>query len=225
MNYIVASSKNWNNDVLINELKSLVGGKWELLEKKEELTIEYVKGIDPAFIFFPHWSFIIPEEIHHSFNCVIFHMTDLPFGRGGSPLQNLISRGFKDTKISALRAAKEIDSGEIYLKKDLSLYGTAEEIYMRAGKIIMSMIKEIIENNIRPKPQVGESINFKRRTPEMSNCNSLETLEEFYEQIRMLDAKGYPNAFFENEFFRFELTRASFKSNNSILADVRITKK
>ena len=32
------------------------------------------------------------QEIHENYKCIIFHMTDLPFGRGGSPLQNLISR-------------------------------------------------------------------------------------------------------------------------------------
>ncbi len=26
------------------------------------------------------------------FECVCFHMTDVPYGRGGSPLQNLIIR-------------------------------------------------------------------------------------------------------------------------------------
>jgi len=38
-------------------------------------------------------------------------MTDLSYGRGGSPLQNLIVRGYKDTMISALWIEKELDSG------------------------------------------------------------------------------------------------------------------
>lgn len=44
-------------------------------------------------------------------------MTDLPYGRGGSPLQNLIVRNHYKTKISEIRVKKEIDSGPIYLKK------------------------------------------------------------------------------------------------------------
>jgi len=50
-------------------------------------------------------------------------MTDLPFGRGGSPLQNLIVRGFTHTKLSALRVEKGLDTGDIYLKEDLEQYG------------------------------------------------------------------------------------------------------
>ena len=38
-------------------------------------------------------------------------MTDLPFGRGGTPLQNLIVKGFDKTKISALKVTKGIDAG------------------------------------------------------------------------------------------------------------------
>ena len=35
-------------------------------------------------------------------------MTDLPYGRGGSPLQNLIIRGFESTKISAIEFKMEL---------------------------------------------------------------------------------------------------------------------
>ena len=41
--------------------------------------------------------------------------------------------------------AKEIDAGPIYLKRDLSLLGTAQKIYNDAAIIIADMIKEIIE--------------------------------------------------------------------------------
>ena len=47
-------------------------------------------------------------------------MTDLPYGRGGSPLQNLIVRGHKHTMISAIKCVKELDAGPIYLKKPLT---------------------------------------------------------------------------------------------------------
>jgi len=45
-------------------------------------------------------------------------MTDLPFGRGGSPLQNLIERGIKKTKISAIKVDGGIDTGDIFFKRD-----------------------------------------------------------------------------------------------------------
>ena len=61
-------------------------------------------------------------------------MTDLPYGRGGSPLQNLIIRGHKKTKISALRMVNELDAGPIYFKRSLSLNGNAQKIYSSCSK-------------------------------------------------------------------------------------------
>ena len=149
-------------------------------------------------------------------------MTDLPFGRGGSPLQNLIERGIKNTKISAIKCVKELDAGEIYLKKDFDIsYGSAREIYARAGEIISKMIDEIIAAAPEPIPQVGEITEFKRRKPEQSNIKDLDSIEKIYDYIRMLDADGYPKAFLENEKIKFEFTNAKFE-NNKLIANVEI---
>jgi methionyl-tRNA formyltransferase len=194
------------------------------LHEKDELTFEYLQKVNPQYIFFPHWSYIIPKRIYENFDCVVFHMTDLPFGRGGSPLQNLIVKGHQNTKISALKVSKGLDTGPIYLKRDLSLLGTAEEIFLRAGKTINEMIVEIIENQSIPVEQSGEVSVFKRRKPEHSNIEELENLEDIFDYIRMLDADGYPKAFIETEHFKIEFSRANLKKD-SIIADVRITKK
>src|SRR5574344_937997 len=80
---------------------------------KQQLNYEYLKKINPEYIFFPHWSYKISDSIYNNFKCIIFHETDLPYGRGGSPIQNLIERGIYKTKISAIQCAEEIDSGDI----------------------------------------------------------------------------------------------------------------
>jgi methionyl-tRNA formyltransferase len=130
-------------------------------------------------------------------------MTDLPFGRGGSPLQNLIARGIYKTKVSALKCSKELDAGPIYLKKDLLLRGSAHEILEKCSKVIFSMIQEIIIQKPEPKEQTGEVTVFKRRTPAESNLESLEDMIKIYDYIRMLDAEGYPPAFLETSSFIF----------------------
>jgi len=222
MKYVIANS----NSIIIQSLKNhFIPNDFHFIENKQELTVDLLKEINPKYIFFPHWSYLISEEIFHTFECIVFHMTDLPFGRGGSPLQNLISRGITHTKISAIKVVKELDAGPVYLKKELCLNGNAEEIFLRASVIISGMIDEIIGNDPIPMEQTGEPVFFKRRKPEMSNIERLKQLDQLYDQIRMLDADGYPNAFLENENFRFEFSRASYKSDNSIIANVRIFKK
>ena len=194
-----------------------------ILEQKK-LTPEFLKKIKPHYIFFLHWSYIIPKEIWSKHNCIVFHMTDLPFGRGGSPLQNLVTRKYSETKISALKVEAGIDTGKIYLKKKLSLLGTAEEIFLRVGDILYNMIHEIILYKMEPKSQKGKVTLFKRRAPKESNISDLSDLNSVFDFIRMLDADGYPKAFIETAHLRFEFSRASLKVNG-IIADVKITTK
>lgn len=131
-------------------------------------------------------------------------MTDLPFGRGGSPLQNLIMQGFESTSISAIQCTKELDGGPIYLKEPLSLHGTADEILIRASRIIENMIIRIVKENPSPTPQIGTPTYFKRRKPDESriDISQISSLEKLYDFIRMLDGEGYPPAFLEIGNFR-----------------------
>lgn len=219
--YVIASSKPWNKN-LPTTLHAGTGKQFQLISNPAEITFTHLKQLSPRYVFFPHWSHIIPSDVFQNFECVVFHMTDLPFGRGGSPLQNLIAQGIYETKISALKCIAEVDAGPIFLKRHVSLHGAAEEIYLRASRIIESMIVEIIKTNPKPIAQVGEPTFFKRRKPEQGDLLAAESLEQAFDLIRMLDAEGYPNAFINVGNLRLEFARASRRAN-SLVADVRIT--
>lgn len=222
--YLLVSEKKWH-DKLFLQLKRKTKGNWFRHSSKDIFNVDNIEKINPDFIFIPHWSHIIPAEIYTRFECIVFHMTDLPYGRGGSPLQNLIVRGHKDTMISAIKVSDGIDMGPVYLKKPLMLYGTARDIFERADAVIKEMIIEIINNNPLPWPQKGEPVAFKRRKPEESNIADLDNAEKIYDHIRMLDADGYPKAFLETKYFRFEFSNAKFNNNGSLNADVVIIPK
>ncbi len=224
MNYIILSQKSWNNQLVEKLQAKFHDDSFVQIASKDEFTAERLQQLKPDKVFIPHWSYIIPESIYANYECIVFHMTDLPFGRGGSPLQNLITRGITQTKISALRVEKGLDTGDIYLKRDLPLYGTAEEIFLRANDVIEGMIIEIIKENPQPIPQSGEPVVFSRRKPEESNISSLTDIDSIYDYIRMLDAEGYPHAFIENNGIRYEFGRVSKKADGSLVADVKIIK-
>jgi methionyl-tRNA formyltransferase len=224
-NILIVSEKSWNKELVSYLQSTMPQYAFYLISQKEDFTVERIGSISPVKIFIPHWSYIIPSAIFERYECIVFHMTDLPYGRGGSPLQNLIVRGLTATKLSALRVEAGLDTGPVYLKMDLSLLGTAEEIFVRANKLVGKMIVEIIQNNLQPVPQEGDPVVFKRRKPEQSDMSGLEKLEEIFDYIRMLDADGYPHAYIEKGEFRYEFTRASIKADGSIVADVKITEK
>jgi methionyl-tRNA formyltransferase len=221
--YLLVSEKTWHDNLF--RAVSVIPARWVRIKDRSEFTVEHVTGINPDKIFIPHWSYIIPAAIYERYECIVFHMTDLPFGRGGSPLQNLIVRGFTTTKISAIRVTSEIDAGDIYLKNDLSLDGTASEIHLRAASIMKDMIEEIVHRNPEPTPQVGEVVIFKRRTPSEGNLESLQEIRDVYNYIRMLDCDGYPPAFLEIGNFRLEFDTARLVKDQTVIANVRITKK
>lgn len=218
---IILATPHSRYDSLEVELRGL--GRYEVMRvrKKEELTDELLSSFNPLYIFFPHWSWRIPDSILAQYECVIFHMTDLPFGRGGSPLQNLIIRGVESTQLSALRCEAVIDAGPIYLKMPLSTLGTAEEVFLRAGKLMMPMITRIVDERLQPSPQVGAPILFDRRRPEEGDLAQARSLGEMHDLIRMLDAEGYPKAFLNVGPIRLCFSRASLRSD-SIVADVVI---
>lgn len=224
-NILIVSEKSWNKELVSYLQSTMPQYAFYLISQKEDFTVERIGSISPVKIFIPHWSYIIPSAIFERYECIVFHMTDLPYGRGGSPLQNLIVRGLTATKLSALRVEVGLDTGPVYLKMDLSLSGTAEEIFVRVNKLVGKMIVEIIQNNLQPVPQEGDPVVFKRRKPEQSDMSGLEKLEEIFDYIRMLDADGYPHAYIEKGEFRYEFTRASIKADGSIVADVKITEK
>lgn len=223
---IITTVKKWNMDNA-KKLKNSLSKDYKvvLLTDKADLIYKNIKGIDPEYIFFPHWSWMIGKDIFNNFKCIVFHMTDLPFGRGGSPLQNLITRDIDKTKISALKVTKDMDGGPVYLKRNLSLTGSAEEIYRRASGIIFKdMIPYILKNNPVPVPQKGRTVIFNRRSSDESRIPENFGLKDVYNKIRMLDAEGYPPAFIANKYLRFEFKGAK-KLKGCVECAVRIATK
>ena len=219
--YVVAGAKPWNRRVF-DEVIAKYPGQWHFVNHPEQLEYQMVSELSPRYIFFLHWSWKVSPEIFSHFECVCFHMTDVLYGRGGSPLQNLIVRGHRRTKLTALRMVEDFDAGPVYLKEDLCLEGNAEQIYIRATYLSAKMIRYIIEQEPVPEPQEGEAIVFKRRRPHQSRIPALSDLQDLCDFIRMLDAEGYPKAFLECEGFRYEFSRAAFYDGR-LAADVVIT--
>ena len=221
---LLLSSRPWNIGIA-QRLQDQLAPPVHTISSQAALNPEAVEKLDPEWIFVPHWSHLIPESIWGHWPTVIFHMTDLPYGRGGSPLQNLIQRGHSSTLLTALRCGAELDAGDIYIKEPLSLHGTAEEIFLRADALIEQMIQRIFSESPQPKPQQGEAVLFSRRKPAQSNLANCTAgdLDACYNQIRMLDAEGYPHAFIEFNGMRLEFRRVSCRSDG-LHADVRISR-
>ena len=211
-NIVIATIKEWNIENYF-KLKEKYGHEFNfhLISNSEALTEEFIQKINPNYIFFLHWSWIIPKNIYNNFNCVLFHMTDLPYGRGGSPLQNLIMNKVYKTKISAIKVSENIDSGDIYLKESLDIStGSAQDIFKKSSQITFEkMIPKFLSSKLSAKEQSGEIVTFKRRTPDQSSIEIVKdlSLNSLYDFIRMLDGEGYPKAYIEIENIKIEFSQ------------------
>ncbi len=221
--FIVCTVKPWNVAAYARRTPA-IPGSWHLVQSHDELTPALLEKIAPRYVFFPHWSWRVPAEIIRRFECIGFHMADVPYGRGGSPLQNLIVRGHKATKMTALRMVEELDAGPVYVKRPLSLEGRAEEIFERAADLVYDMIGDIVGRDIVPGPQQGEAVVFARREPHQSLLPQDGSPSALFDFIRMLDAPTYPKAFADWGQWRIEFDRAR-AAGDSIEAHVVIRKK
>ena len=193
MKYLFCAYRRWALELHKKLAKKHKGMR--LLNKPKKLTYSYVRKLNPDFIFFPDWSWIVPHEIFSNFNCVCFHESNLPKFRGGSPIQNQIIRGITKTKTTAFLMNEGLGEGDVLLQRDLSLKGSLDEIFARMIKNDFEMINLIIAGQFKRRKQSGKSTLYKRRKPEQSELKHLNYSKKYlYNFIRML-TDPYPNAF------------------------------
>jgi len=210
MVYLFCAYRNWSIELYHYLSKRY---KMVLLTNPKKLSLKYVKKLNPKFIFFPDWSWIVPDDIINNYTCICFHESDLPKFSGGSPLQNQIIRGIIKTKTSAFIMNDKLDAGDILLKKDLDLCGSIDEIFSRMIKNDYEMIVKIIQGKFQRKKQKGKPSTFKRRKPEQSELKNLcHSKKYLYNFIRMLE-DPYPNAFIRIGKRRLKFKSAYFEKN------------
>jgi methionyl-tRNA formyltransferase len=220
--FVVAGSRPWNR-LDFETLAANAPARWIFVSNVQELDA-VLDAETPRYVFFLHWNWRVPARIWRSVECVCFHMTDVPYGRGGSPLQNLILAGHRDTVVSALRMVDELDAGPVYTKRPLSLEGKAEDIYRRAGAVCVEIIRWMVVEQPEPLAQVGEIVQFSRRLPAQSLLPDTAELDRIYDHIRMLDAPGYPAAFIDHGPFRLDFSDAQ-RDEDAVFAKVVIRRR
>lgn len=136
---------------------------------------------------------------YNSYNLVI-HESDLPRGKGWSPLTWQVLEGKKRIPITLFEAVKAVDAGEVYLQDYIELVGheLLTEIKHQQGLKTIDLILEFIRNKtkISGKAQEGESTFYAKRSPKDSALDIHKSIDEQFNLLRIVDNERYP-AFFE----------------------------
>lgn len=172
------------------------------------------------YVFFPHYSKIVPEKFFSRFVCIGFHVGNLPEDRGGSPIQNKIIRGEYKTFVNAFQITSSVDGGPIFDQEEIDLEtGSIVQILEEVSEKIARMILKIVSEYNTPALQPNAPIRFCRLTRNDTNIDFHElSLKQIFDRIRMVDGLDYPraeikcsskivnfsNARFENGLLTFE---------------------
>lgn len=219
---VVAGVGPWSREAF--EVYGPGTSTWTFVSTPKALTRE-LKRLRPAYVFLLHWRTRVEPRVYEEVATVGFHMTDLPKGRGGSPLQHLILAGKRSTVLTAFRVGAEWDAGPVYARQPLLIEGTARDVYLRSAKLAMMMARRIVAEHTVPQPQVGAATHTRRRAPADSLVpfSSALTGVRLFDFVRMLDADGYPHAFHEAPGWRLTFTEAE-RRNDEVVATVRFTR-
>lgn len=218
---IIAYSKDWFRDhPKSDEFRSL-----DLIEisKKDDLSFENIKRINPKYIFFPHWNWRISSKIYENFECIVFHTAPLPYGRGGSPIQNLIIRGIDRSPVCAIKVTDVLDGGPIYDSLEITLDGNINEIFSKIANCVEKLIIKICKSNPLPSPQKGNILSFRRLSYADNELLESHSIKELYDRIRMVDGEDYQKAYMKFGDYKIEFSDSRVV-NNELLAKIRIYK-
>ena len=211
MTDIIAASKSWFFRFPVVDGFDMKN--YRLVTEPDELSLEMIRNNKPRYVFFPHWNWRVEDKILEEVECVAFHLAPLPEGRGGSPIQNLILRGFTKAPLNSLRMSAELDGGPIYCSSSISLDGTAEEIFLRMAEKIQEQIITIQETRPVPVPQVGQPSVFKRLGRSDNEILPEFSIDKIWDYIRMVDSPDYRPAFLHFGQHQIEFSQASFSTD------------
>ncbi|MCS3955392.1 methionyl-tRNA formyltransferase [Salinibacter ruber] len=153
---------------------------------------------------------VLPDECLdlHDHNLVV-HESDLPKGRGFSPMSWQIAEDRREIPFCLFEAVPEVDAGPVYSRRTLHLDGTELHHEWRElqGLLTERMVLDFIEQypDVEATPQKGESTFYERRTHEHDEIDIDQPFRSAFHDIRVCNPKEYP-AWFEYEGRKFKVS-------------------
>jgi methionyl-tRNA formyltransferase len=195
---ILTDKKSW-----FYKNQDKVPAKFKKLTKKKLISNHYnlKKNYDLTFII--SYYKIIPKKFlsYSKYNLVI-HESDLPNGRGMSPLYWQILEGKKKIVFTLFECSEKMDEGKYYIKKTFYFEPTLlyEEIKEKQLKSAFKMIELFIERyskkkNIKSFNQKGKVSYFSRIPSSLSELNVNKSIKSQINIIRTRDNKNFPSYF------------------------------
>ncbi len=157
------------------------------------------------------FSQLVPADVRAQFHhTLVVHESDLPQGKGWSPLTWQILEGQHRIPVTLIEAADRVDSGTLYAQRWLQFQGHELIDELRAAQAAAThdlcrwFVDNLPHSGAQGQPQAGQETFYPRRRPADSRLDPEQTLAEQFDLLRVVDNERYP-AFFDWRGQRYTL--------------------
>lgn len=135
-------------------------------------------------------------------NNLVVHESDLPKGKGWSPLTYQVLEGKNKIPVTLFEADKSFDGGKIYFKKFIELNGDEliDELREKQAQMTFYLIDKFLRerSDIIGAKQKGEETFYQKRNPSHSEVDINKSILENFNLLRVVDNERYPAFFIHN---------------------------
>ena len=217
---ILSDESSWINEYI----QELVYG-WLALGHSVCWVHEIDQLLTGDLCFYIACSKIVSKDVLGKFNNnLVIHESDLPKGKGWSPLTWQILENKNKIPVTLFEAEDKVDSGVIYDQEWINFEGheLIDELRCAQADATLNLCKRFVSNYPRAigsnRTQAGDETFYKRRSPDDSELNPNKSIKDHFDLLRIVDNERYP-AFFEQSGHLYQL------KISKLLRDKRINKR
>lgn len=165
------------------------------VKMRDGTAMEIIRGLNPELIVVAAYGRILPNDIlaFPSKGCINVHSSLLPAYRGSAPINWAILNGDRESGVTIMHMAEELDAGDIILQ-DTTPIGpdeTAEELYGRLASMGASLLIHAVEqieagNAVRTAQDAEKVTLAPMLSRDLSPMDWNRTANELHDQVRGL---------------------------------------
>lgn len=192
--------------------------------------LDEIKKRNPDIIAVAAYGKLLPKELLllPRFGCINVHASLLPKYRGASPIQWAVMNGEKESGVTIMHMAEQMDAGDIILSKEvrLSEEETAGSLHDRLAQIggpALLEAMELLEKGCAPSiPQKEEEATYvKMLDKTIGNLNFSQPAEVLERYIRGLNP--WPSAYTKLDGKTIKFWKAKVLPADQLPKEVRIS--
>lgn len=162
---------------------------------REEEAVQQFVDLNPDLVVTAAYGQILPESIlqQPKFGCINVHASLLPKYRGGAPIHWALINGEKETGITIMYMAKEMDAGDILaqrsipIAKDDHVGSLHDRLSLLGAEMIKEILPAIFKGEVKAIPQDHQQATYAYNIrPEDEWIDWNRSADEIYNHVRGL---------------------------------------